>query len=514
MLNFDINIPNFESKFSSYVPLTHHEFYQKSGKEHYRLLSYFSTFFNNSVIFDIGTHEGKSALALSYNETNKVISFDILSKFKGNIESKSNVEFHIENIFYKTNLDKWKEKLLSSPLIFIDIAPHDGFLEYDMVMWLKEHDYKGIIILDDIWYYRDMRINLWYKIEPEYRYDVTEFGHWAGTGLVIFNSEIKVKTNNSDNWTLVTAYFNLTKCVDASDEIKKRDQAYYLSHSIATLNLDKNLVIYCDSESYQKIKDLRPSFLNHKTRYIVIEFEDIPIVKNRDKIIQNRIDKPYNFDPRNTPSYYLFCMSRYWMLMDTIKSNPFNSSHFCWINFCIERMGWKNLAKLDEALSQNKDKFSTTYIDFISESLVQNTHEYFKRGRCSMCSGFFTGNSEHMYKVCELLIEKFYHYLEAGYGHSDEQLYSPVFFENPELFDQHFGDYQSVITNYAFAYDDIGSIVCNFIRNSYNNNRFDLCLKACEFVQKSLELGKCEFQDQNVKNYFEEVYKIIKLISV
>ena len=46
------------------------EFYGSIGKEHYKLLSYLSTLFNNSIIIDIGTHRGSSALALSYNSTN------------------------------------------------------------------------------------------------------------------------------------------------------------------------------------------------------------------------------------------------------------------------------------------------------------------------------------------------------------------------------------------------------------------------------------------------------------
>ena len=56
------------------------EFFCDVGKQHYRLLSYFSTLFNNCNIIDIGSHRGNSALALSYNKTNTVYSFDKISK--------------------------------------------------------------------------------------------------------------------------------------------------------------------------------------------------------------------------------------------------------------------------------------------------------------------------------------------------------------------------------------------------------------------------------------------------
>ena len=138
------------------------------------------------------------------------------------------------------------------------------------------------------------------------------------------------------------------------------------------------------------------------------------------------------------------------MLKEIIELNPINSTHFCWINFCIERMGFKNLIRLSEGLAVNRDKFSTCYIDYIPESMINNLNEYFEWGRCSMCSGFFTGNKEYMYKVCDLIEDKFLQYLELGYGHADEQLYSPVYFENPELFEHYYGDYHQMITNYKY----------------------------------------------------------------
>ena len=68
----------------------------------------------------------------------------------------------------------------------------------------------------------------------------------------------------------------------------------------------------------------------------------------REQINSNRTKNPYSFDNRNTASYLLFCLSRYIMLKQTILNNPFNSTHFAWINVCIERMGYKNLIYLDK----------------------------------------------------------------------------------------------------------------------------------------------------------------------
>jgi hypothetical protein len=223
----------------------------------------------------------------------------------------------------------------------------------------------------------------------------------------------------------------------------------------------------------------------------------------RDIVIENRVKQPYNFDNRNTASYYLFCMTRYAMLNEVIERNEFGSTHFCWINFCIERMGISNVYRLNESLALNRDKFSTCYIDYIPYELIKDTKEYFQYGRCSMCSGFFTGDEAHMSEVCRLIQCKFTEFLNQGYGHADEQLYSPVYFEHPELFEHYFGDYYQMITNYKQINENISAPVHNFIRNSYEYGNYRMCAKACDFVLKSHNDKKCHYDDGMLKDINE-----------
>ena len=86
-LNFD---KTFDNIFENEDKI---EYFSSNGKEHYRLLSYFSTLFNNSNIIDIGSQKGYSSLALSYNKTNTVYSFDIVDNVRNNIKSVNNIHF-------------------------------------------------------------------------------------------------------------------------------------------------------------------------------------------------------------------------------------------------------------------------------------------------------------------------------------------------------------------------------------------------------------------------------------
>lgn len=150
-------------------------FTEKEGREHYSFLSRVSQEYNHTTLYDIGTYRGLSALALSSNSTNKVISYDI--GYFVEIMRPENVEFRIGN-FYTDS------ELLKSPLIMFDIDPHNGKDEREFVNYLEQNSYKGVVIFDDI-YLNDSMKEFWNSIQQE-KHDYTHIGHWSGTGVVVF----------------------------------------------------------------------------------------------------------------------------------------------------------------------------------------------------------------------------------------------------------------------------------------------------------------------------------------
>lgn len=478
-----------------------HEFYGKPGQQHYQLLAHLSTLYNDTYIIDIGTHNGHSALALSYNESNTVYSYDIIPKLQNSpINNRDNIEFRIENLLNETGLEKNKDFILKCPMIFLDVDPHDGMVEYKFLKYLEKNQYKGIVVCDDIWYFKPMRDKFWYQIPGKYKTDISDYGHFSGTGIISYHQKIKIGLEDTLNlnkehpksWTVVTAYFDLTKCTDASRTIKDRPLKHYLDNANTTMSLEQNLVVYCEKDNYEKLKSLRPKHLHHRTKYVVMRFDDFTFNKYRDKIAQNRKEKPYHFDERNIPSYYLFCMSRYEMIKRTIEENSFNSTHFCWLNICIERMGYQNAKYLNDVFSIYRDKFSTCYIDYIPPELVNNDQEFWKFGRCSMCSGFFTGKAKYFYKFCNEIQQKFLKYLELGYGHADEQLYSPVYFDHPDIFDWYLGDYFEMVSNYKYVRVNAHKPVNLLIKKSFTYKNYSVTARGCEIMWGSILKGKCE----------------------
>tara|TARA_A100001035_G_scaffold223329_1_gene183801 strand:- start:1503 stop:2102 length:600 start_codon:yes stop_codon:yes gene_type:complete len=153
-----------------------------AGQSEYRLYAWLSKQFNNTTILDVGTRTGGSALALSYNEKNQVISYDLMEQGASQIQ-KDNITWKIQDFRSDDTLD-WK----NISIIMIDVDPHDGVQEVEMMEFLNEVGWKGIMLLDDIGPGWPEVQDMWDEI-PEEKLDVTEIGHMSGTGLVNFGGK-------------------------------------------------------------------------------------------------------------------------------------------------------------------------------------------------------------------------------------------------------------------------------------------------------------------------------------
>lgn len=504
-----MDIPGYDDFVGSVDP----DLLEVSGREHYRLLAWFSTMYHHVPLIDIGTHTGLSAYALSFNSQNQVYSFDIVDQVTHPIiRGRQNLSFQITDLFDSAQQSLWIPTLLKAPVIFLDVDPHNGHMEIEFYHFLQRIHYQGLLICDDIWYFKGMRDFFWSQIPYTIRHDLTQWGHWSGTGLINFRSDQPWTLMGApcppQDWTIVTAYCDLTHAEDHNPTVRPKD--YYMERARATMSVPYPLVVYCDRGTVETLRTMRPSHLVEKTLYHVVDFdqlkfeghsgyEEMTFHEYRQRIQTNRKEHPYQFDSRNTASYYLFCLSRYLMLKETIRHNPFQSTHFAWMNIHMEHMGFKNLVNLDQALSIHRDRFSTCYIDYLPSSLINQTHEYFRWGRCSMCSGFFTGNAKYMSRVCHAIEAQFLIYLAQGYGHADEQLYSPVYFKHPDWFDHYYGEYNQMITNYCHVSENADHVLHTLIAHSWEHRNYEVCHRACCALWEDYRQGYCQLTMEQVK---------------
>ncbi len=170
-----------------------------AGLEHYKLLSYMvKQLPDGASVIDIGTYFGASSLALSTNPKVKVMTYDLYfwlpigetGERYGvlTIVERAQSILDVDNIFFRlSNCLKEPEELKKASIIMLDVDPHDGRQEIDIIEKLIEIEYKGLVICDDIHLNENM-LKMW-KWIPLKKINVTSVAHSTGTGIVIFDPD-------------------------------------------------------------------------------------------------------------------------------------------------------------------------------------------------------------------------------------------------------------------------------------------------------------------------------------
>ena len=180
----DLNTEYYQRHVDDYVKQW---FFLNSSKEHYRFLVYLVSLFSNQIITDIGTHKGGSAVALASNPNNQVYSFDIENQITVDLSDIPNIHLLEANV---AEYPKYNPLILSSSIIFLDTSPHEGVFETSFYNILSNNNYKGILCLDDIHLGAGME-SFWNNIKHR-KYDITSYGHFSGTGIVVFNDTTEI----------------------------------------------------------------------------------------------------------------------------------------------------------------------------------------------------------------------------------------------------------------------------------------------------------------------------------
>lgn len=188
-LNADVRTINLGA-YVNYIAWAPNQGYfpEEPGKNHHKLLSYLCKQLpDKSLAADLGTFLGASALALASNSQVKVLTFDLAEMGPNDLTIPT--YRNLPNVrFVKGDCANYIDAFIDAKLIMLDIDPHDGVQEPKMVKLLLEKEYKGILICDDIHLNKEMQ-NWWDSVTLK-KIDATKYGHWSGTGIIVFAPEI------------------------------------------------------------------------------------------------------------------------------------------------------------------------------------------------------------------------------------------------------------------------------------------------------------------------------------
>jgi hypothetical protein len=155
----------------------------------YRLLAFLSAKLQATAapktIIDIGTHHGAYALALSGTPETKTISFDVRRHTR--LKDLPNVEFELSDLWEEGPREFWADALLESDMIVVNSCfQFSGNKEYEFYQWLKEREYKGLLLCTGVLVHKDMREGFWNRIPASEKLDITLMADERGTGVISF----------------------------------------------------------------------------------------------------------------------------------------------------------------------------------------------------------------------------------------------------------------------------------------------------------------------------------------
>lgn len=159
--------------------------------EHYRLLAALVRLLQPTIIVEIGTYRGHSALAMmpELAKDARLVTMDLISWADIPDCLLRAEDFHgerltqiIADVGNREDADRHAGLLRSADLIFVDAAK-DGVLEHRILANFESVGLKdgAIVVFDDIRVWNMLRI--WRDIVRP-KLDVTSLGHYSGTGLI------------------------------------------------------------------------------------------------------------------------------------------------------------------------------------------------------------------------------------------------------------------------------------------------------------------------------------------
>ncbi len=158
--------------------------------EHYKLLVGLVLALEPTLIVEIGTGEGLSALSmLKYMPSGgRLVTFDIVpwsdyprTCLRPADFASGKLEQRLENLAKHESFDRNRQLLKQANLIFLDAAK-DGIFEPRFLSLLESISFgkASILFMDDIRLWNMLAV--WRSVRWP-KLDLTSFGHWCGSGI-------------------------------------------------------------------------------------------------------------------------------------------------------------------------------------------------------------------------------------------------------------------------------------------------------------------------------------------
>ena len=277
--------------------------------------------------------------------------------------------------------------------------------------------------------------------------------------------------------TIVTMFFNIRpqNTTNLSMLYKTTDFYFELANAFI-LRLPYSLIIFMDEldkKTEEFVVHVRQSYgLMNKTHILKVAIQDTYFYKDIERIqflMESFVITNSNPD-KDTPLYVVTTNNKMDFMERAIELNPFQSSHFMWMDFGINHVA-KDTELIDTWFPHIPDKIKQLCINPYLEDTPPK--EYFQFIYHNCAAGLFSGSTENLLKYSSLFKQKTAEIYQQGWYQLDEAVMTMVQRENPDLFDLFYGDYEGIISNYMTPKHSWWLISAGMRKClSHNNTRF------------------------------------------
>lgn len=307
--------------------------------------------------------------------------------------------------------------------------------------------------------------------------------------------------NTPPSTTIITMFFNMKKLKDSTELTRPLD--FYIKNSVHVLKLNYPMIIFCDEDTYEPLKNVRDNeVVDNNTKYIIKNIENYEYYQDCMNIItNNRSKNGQPHDKRNTASYLLMGMFKPFAFNYAHNHNFFNTTHYAWIDLGCNHIVKELSTYAPLMLNNPASKVSCCYIHYRGTNELRNMKEYMKYGGpCGVASTAYTIEADYIHRFYLGMFSIFYEQLYHETGHSDETVMTYCYDRYPEIFNVYGGDYGSVFVNYHNPTQDINTIVSYFIKNAVANNNISIASKISKQIIESNDN-----LDANLLDYLKRV---------
>lgn len=153
-----------------------------------------------------------------------------------------------------------------------------------------------------------------------------------------------------------------------------------------------------------------------------------------------------------TPHYITITNDKFFFVEKTIELNPFQSTHFIWIDFGINHVA-RDCHRIHDWITDIPDQIKQMCINpYVEDRLKGDDPIHDRRIFTNIyhhtAAGVFSGNAEHMLRYSRLFLSKTEQIYAENWYQLEEAVMTIVQRENPDLFVNYYGDYKGIISNY------------------------------------------------------------------